>query len=183
MHLRALGQGQGAGEHVRGVDEGVAVHHAKARELRVLEPRDHAKDALLLAKAQVGLEAHQVVGACLGVLCTQLHGGPGAPARARVCEAHRLERPKAQGVHARARHLLDGLAGGEELAALEVLVDDALSAHELGDEGLVALLVEGRVEVVRLAAFVVARLRKDHLAVDGRGLDDGGGGVVESQAL
>lgn len=58
---------------MRGVDKGIAVHDTVAEELSVLQARHHMEDALLLAKGQVGLEAHQIIGGLLLVLGTQLN--------------------------------------------------------------------------------------------------------------
>ena len=80
---RTLGAGHGKGaiEHVRRVDKGIAVHDTVAEELGVLQARHHMEDALLLAKGQVGLEAHQVIGGLLLVLGAQLNRRPGAAYR------------------------------------------------------------------------------------------------------
>ena len=56
------GDAEGWVEGMRGIDEGVPVHHAVAKELCRLEPRDQAKDAPLLRPSQVCLKTHKVVG-------------------------------------------------------------------------------------------------------------------------
>ncbi len=50
------------------VDIGVAMHLAVAQKLGVLQARNHAQDALLLAEAHVILKSHQVVTAGAGIL-------------------------------------------------------------------------------------------------------------------
>ncbi len=51
------------------------------RKTALLEPGDHAEDALLLAEGQVGLEADEVVRAPLPVLRAQLNDSPRAKRR------------------------------------------------------------------------------------------------------
>ena len=78
-------------QQARRVHERVAVHHAVARELGVLEPGDEAEHAALLREGEVRLEPHEVVAGTVRVLGTQLQRGPWAMPRARVGEPHRLE--------------------------------------------------------------------------------------------
>lgn len=106
---------------MRGVDKGIAVHDTVAEELSVLQARHHMEDALLLAKGQVGLEAHQVIGGLLLVLGTQLNRRPRATSGTRVGEADGLHGAKANGVLAGARNLLGRLAGLEQIAASKSL--------------------------------------------------------------
>ena len=61
---------------MRGVDKGIAVHDAITEELGILQTGHHVEDTLLLAKGQVGLEAHQVIGGLLLVLGAQLNRRP-----------------------------------------------------------------------------------------------------------
>ena len=56
------------------VDVGVAVHHAEAHELRVLEAGNQAQHALLLAPLDLRLEADQAVVIAGEVVLPQLHG-------------------------------------------------------------------------------------------------------------
>lgn len=87
------------------------MHDTVAEELSVLRARHHMEDALLLAKGQVGLEAHQVIGGLLLVLSTQLNRRPWATSGTRVGEADGLHGAKANGVLAGARNFLGRLAG------------------------------------------------------------------------
>ena len=183
MHARTARQVECGAEHVRRVHEGVAVHDPEARKLRVLQAGDHAKHTLLFAEAQVRLESDEIVGAARAVFRTQLHGRPGAPARRWVGQTHGLQGAETQGIGSRARHLLDGLAGGKQLAALEIAHDRSLGGEKLGDETLIGVAGERRVQVVGWRALVVAGLLEDARAVDGIGLDDGGGGIVEGKAF
>ncbi len=45
-------------QQTRSIQEGVAVHDAVARELRLLQAGNHAKYAPLFGEGEVGLEAH-----------------------------------------------------------------------------------------------------------------------------
>ena len=70
---------------------------AEPRELRVLEPRDHAEDPHLLAILQLGLEAHHVAQRAERIVLPELHHGIGLHVRAmRVGKPDRLHRPVAQ---------------------------------------------------------------------------------------
>ena len=157
------------------------MHDAVAEELRPLEAWDHAKDAALLGPGEVGLEPNEVVGRVGGVLRTKLHDRPRAASAPGVDEPNRLHCAEAHGVQARAGHLLDRLAGTEEVALLEVLGHDAPGTHELSNEGLVLGLVHGAVEVVTLARLLVARLHERDRAVDGVRVDNGRRGVEEGE--
>ncbi len=103
-------------EQARRVDERVAVHDPVAGELGVLQAGDHAEDAALLGKRQVRLESHEVVARAVRVLRAQLERSPGAPARMRIGQPDRLERPEARRVATGARNFLDGLACLEQVA-------------------------------------------------------------------
>ena len=157
------------------------MHDAVAEEVGVLEARNHAEHAALLRPGEVRLEAHEVIGRVVGVLGAELHHRPRTPARARVDETNGLHGPEARGIDASAGHLLDGLAGAEQIALLEILGDDAIGANELGDERLVLILVHRAVEVVAHAVVLVARLGEDDRAVEGIRVDDGRGGVKERE--
>ena len=178
-------QAQAFVQQARRVHERVAVHHAVARELGVLEPGDEAEHAALLREGEVRLEPHEVVAGTVRVLGTQLQRGPWAMPRARVGEPHRLERAEARRVVSLAGDLLDRLARLEQIARLEVAADHALGGHELVDEGVVLLARERRVQVVaRIGGGVlVAALAEQLRVVERIGHDDRGGGVVEGQVL
>ena len=139
---------EGEAERVRGVNEAVAVHDAVAQELRVLQARYHPEHATLLGPGEVGLKAYEVVGGTVRVLRTQLHCGPRAPSGPGVGKPHGLERAEAERVVAGPPHLLDGLAGAEQVSLLEVARDDALSREQGLHEGVVLLALHRAVEVV-----------------------------------
>ena len=112
-HTRA-GHGKGAVKNVWRIDKGVAVHDAITEELGILQTGNHMEDTLLLAKSQVGLEAHQVIGGLFLVLGSQLNRRPGATSGTRVGEADGLHGAKANGILAGTGDLLGGLTGLEE---------------------------------------------------------------------
>ena len=64
-------------QHPRRAEIGVAVHHAVAHKLRIMQRGDHRKHALLLGKAQMRLEADKVIDAALRVVAPQLDDGIG----------------------------------------------------------------------------------------------------------
>ena len=63
------------------IHEGVAVHHAIAEELRLLEPGNQAEDTPLLGPGEVGLKTDEVVRGALAVLRAQLNRCPRDDAR------------------------------------------------------------------------------------------------------
>ncbi len=75
---------------------------AEARELGVLEPRDHAEDAHLLGMLELGLEADHVPQRAERVVLPKLHHGMRPAPRARIVEPHGLHGPEAQASRARA---------------------------------------------------------------------------------
>ena len=64
-------------EQLRRIEIGVAVQAAEPRELGLLQPRNGAEDARLLAVPQLGLEAHHVEQRAELVVLAQLHDGVG----------------------------------------------------------------------------------------------------------
>ena len=54
--------------NLRRMDEGVAVHHAVAQKLRVMQGGDHREHPLLLAEFEIRLEADEVVHGARGIL-------------------------------------------------------------------------------------------------------------------
>ena len=103
-------EAQEAVEHARRADEEVPVHHALAHELRVLERRYEAEDALLLSPLQIGLEADDVEERPFGVVLPQLHDGVGSFSRVRRLEADGAQRAEEQRLLAALRYHLDGQA-------------------------------------------------------------------------
>ena len=161
------------------------MHHAVAHKLRVLQAGNQAEHPLLLAEFQVGLEAHQIVHGVLAVLTAQLHIGPGPVAGAGVGQAHRPQGAEAHGVRPAAGHHLNGhtaLVHRQVAVGIKVVQGCPLGGGECLVKGLVLRLVEGAVQVVGLAPAVAAG--GEHLFhVQAFGGDDGGGRVIERQAL
>ena len=101
-----------------------------------------------------------------------------------IPQAHRFERAEAHRIGAPAGHDLDGHTAlvDLELLPLEVLELDRLGGGELGGEALIALLIEGTVDVVGIAAAIAGG--KEHLFhIDAGGLNDRGGGIEEAEIL
>ena len=141
------------------------------------------EDTLLLAKGQICLEAHQVIGCLFLVLGTKLNRRPGTTTGSRVGEADGLHGAKANSVLAGAGDLLGGLTGLEEVAALKVLEHHAVGGGECLDKGLVLILVERSVEIVAAPLLLVARLREQHVHIERGGIDDRRGSVKERQGV
>ena len=81
----------------RCVHECIPVHHAVAQKLRIFEPRDHPKDALLLRPFEPCLEADDVVDRSLCIVLPHLDDGIGALTRLRMLKSDGLERSIEQG--------------------------------------------------------------------------------------
>ena len=108
-------------QHRRAVDVGVAMHHAEAHELGVLEPRDQPQHARLVAPLDLRLEADEAPVVARERVLTQLHDGVRTAPGARIGEPHRLHRPEAQRVAAPMRHDLDRQAAFEEGGLVEIV--------------------------------------------------------------
>ena len=157
---------------------------AEAQELGVLQARNQAQDARLLAEFQVILEAHQVEAVGAQVLLAELHHGPRAPAGARIGQAHGLHGAEAQRVAPAPRQLLDGQAGFEKRRIVFGDVrGDGLRREQLVHEALVLLAVERAVQIIVRAVdrFAVARSPEGDAGIHRIGLDDGADAVVEEQ--
>ena len=158
---------------------------AEAQELGVLEARDQAQDARLLAELHVVLKSDQVEALGAQIFLAKLHDGPGTAAGARVVEAHRLHGAEAQRVAAAARDLLDRQAGLEVAGVVFGNVGgDGVGLQQLVDEMLVLVAVERAVEVVvgAVGGFAVARGPEGDVGIDGLGIHDGADAVVEIEA-
>ena len=119
---------------------------AEPRELGVLQARNGAEDADLLAVLQLGLEADHVEQRAELVVLAQLHDGIGLVLRlVRVGQAERLHRAVTQRFRAALRHHLDRQAAVEIGRALLPFVERHLVAgDQRGDEGVVLLAVIGQ---------------------------------------
>ena len=84
----------------RSIDVSITMYAAEAQELGPLQARNQAEYPGLSPVSHFGLAAYQIVGVAGGVLGPQLNQSVGSAARARVGEAHRLERPEGQGAFA-----------------------------------------------------------------------------------
>jgi len=164
------------------VDKSVAVRAAQPLELGLLQPRDHPKDALLLGVRELGLAAHQIEHGLPGVLGPQLDHGESLAPRARVGQAHGLERPVRQGQQAGRGQGLDGHAALKVQLLLEVPRRRGPASQQRLDKGEVLLPVHGAVQVVELLGLV-ARPPKRLGHVHGLRGHDGRDGVIEIEVL
>ena len=112
---------------------------AEPRELRLLQARNGAEDAHLLAVLQLGLEADHVEQRAELVVLPQLHDGVGLHVGlVRIGEPERLHRAVAQRLAAALRHHLDRQAAVEIGRARFPLMERGLVAGEQRiDEGVV----------------------------------------------
>ena len=86
---------------------------AEAEKLGLLQARNHAQDAGLLAELQMVLKADQVEAIGAQIFLAELHSGLGAAAGARIDQSHGLHGAEAQRVAAAAGQFLDRQAGFE----------------------------------------------------------------------
>src|SRR5690606_6656030 len=115
--VRAPGRRAVRREPRREVQVRVPVDRAVAQELGVLQPRDHAEDAALLARAEPGLETDEVPHLPAPVLAPELEHGVRLPSGPRVREPDRAHRPESERVDAARGHDLDGEAPLKEADA------------------------------------------------------------------
>ena len=147
------------------------MHDAITRKLSVLQTRNHTEDALLLAKCEIGLKAHQIVSRALGVLGTKLHRRPRTTTRCGIGEPHGFARTKTGCIGTLAGDFLNRLARLEQVFRFEVALNNAISGNELRNEGVVALFVERRVQVIAGSILLIARLAEQHIHIEGVGHD------------
>ena len=158
------------------------MHDAVAEELRLCQGRDHGEDPLLLGKAQMGLEAHQIVHRPGGVVPPQLHHGVGLLPGFGVRQAHGLQGAEAQGVLPPPGHDLHGHTALEDLGVLKAVDRGLLRGGQGPDEGLVLGLVHGTVDIIR-SPPVIAGGEPGLAHVDGLRAHQGRRGVEEVQIL
>src|SRR5207248_716470 len=97
----------GVGQHGRAVHVRIAMHHAEADELSLLEPGNQTEDTCLIAPFDLRLESDEAEMVAREVVLTQLHGGVWLATRAWIDEADRFHRPEPQRVTAAMRHHFD----------------------------------------------------------------------------
>jgi len=142
------------------------VHDAVAHELRVVQRRDHRKNALLLREFEVCLKAHDIIDGARRVVLSQLHDSVRFLPRPGVLQPDRLQGPVAQRVKAAARHDLHGHATLEHLAVLEAVHLGGLGRRKRLHKGGVFLLVHRAVYIICISA-VVAGGKPGLVHVDG----------------
>ena len=117
------------------------------------------------------------------VLGAKLKNGKRAATRARIRQAHGLQRSKAQAVSTAGCNGFDRLATLEELLFFETLRSNFFSCNQRIDESVVLVLVHRAVQVSFFAALVVAVGQEKILTVESCRVDDGGNGVVKIEVV
>ena len=158
----------------------------EARELGILQARDHPENARLLAVLQLGLEANHVPQRAKRVVLPQLHDGMRTPPGARIVEADGLHRSEAERVVAALGHDFDRQAPFEVWRrGFPILEDGFFAGEQRIDEVVVFRLRHRAVEIVGARAsrpgFVIARLAPDDGVVDAVAMHDGSDGVEERE--
>ena len=138
------------------------MHDAEAHKLRVFQPGNHRKDALLLAPFEIGLKADKVPHRSLTVFAPQLHHGIGALSGVRVGQSHRLHHAVADGVLAalgKHLHRHAALIDAERIL-LEFVQLGGFRMNQCIIERKIFLALHRAVEIILTAAFAVARCVK-----------------------
>ena len=156
------------------------MHHAITEIFRIAKRRDHGKHPFLLRPFQMGLKAHHVIDAALGVVSPQLDHGIGLPACAWILEPHGLQRAVPQGVPATAGHDLHGHTALEHLSVLKAVDLGLLRGGQLPHKGVVFLRVHGAVDIVR-GALVIPGGKPAALHVQRLEAHQRRGGIVKIQ--
>src|SRR5262249_31033311 len=134
--------------------EGVAMEAAESRELRLLEPRYRAEDALLRTVFQLGLESDHVVERAELVVLTKLHDGIRFYGWiVRVGQPDRFHRSMPQCLVAALGHHFDRQAAVEiRRVGFPVLEVGLFARDQRMDEGVVLFFCQRTIDVVRAGA-------------------------------
>ena len=158
------------------------MHDAIADKFRVMQSRDHGKNALLLREFQMGLEADDVIDGACGVVLAQLYNGIRLAARFRVFQADGLQWAVAQRVDAAAGHDLDRHAAFEHVLILKAVNRRFLCRFERIDKGEVLVLIHRAVDIIRFST-VVSGCKPCLFHVDGREGYERRSGVKEADVV
>ena len=162
------------------------MHAAEAHELAVLESRHKPEHPLLLGIGELGLAAHQVAGFAIQILGAQLQDSPRPPARARIREAHGLERTEAQGFRSALGQSFNRHASLKMNFFLEVAAMYFLRTREGVIKPIIFFPRHGAVKIIpsRFPFFLaIARSPEDHGHIKGMGPHDRGDSVVKIAVL
>ena len=130
------------------------MHDAVAQEFRVVQSGDHGKHPPLLREFQMGLEAHQVIDAALGVVPPQLHHGVGPPACPGIVQTPGFQGAVQQRVMAPAGHDLHRHTSLEHHAVLKAVDLRLLGGGQFLPEGVIFLLIHGAVYIIVRALII-----------------------------
>ena len=130
------------------------MHDAVPQEFRVVQGGDHGEHPPLLREFQMGLEAHQVIDAALGIVPTKLHHGVGPPARPGIVQSPGFQGTVQQRVMAPTSHDLHRHTALEHHAVLKAVDLRLLGMGQLLPEGVVLLLIHWAVYII-IRSFIV----------------------------
>ena len=164
------------------------MHPAEPGELRMLQSRNGAKDAQLLAVLQLGLEPDHVEQGPELVVLPQLHDRVGlAFGRMRIGQPERFERPVPERLGAALGHDFDRQAALEIGGRFPFVEGGFFAGDQRGDERLVLVAVERTIDVIGAGAartsLVVARLEPGDRQVDRIPVHDRRDGIEEGERL
>ena len=174
---------QRAVEELGTADEAVTVNAAQPSELGILERRDSAEDADLLAMLELGLEADDIPQGRADIVLAQLNHRIGPAAGLRIVQPDAFERPVAQGLGPALGHHLD------RHAALEIgrVLFPFLERHFFAgvkrlDEGVILLAGHRAVDVI-IATLVPARGLPGDVHVDAVAVNDRRDGIEKGERV
>ncbi len=151
-----------------------------AQEARIFEAGNQPQHTRLLAKLQMILEADQVITVSAQILLAQLHHGPGRLAGARIAQAHRLHRAKAQRISPPPGKNFDGQTALEVIRSLPCLCFSRLSRQQRIQKAIELRAVHRAINVIRRALFPT-RGKVNPLHVNRVCLDNRRDRVIEGQ--
>ncbi len=139
----------------RGVDVGIAVHHAIPHEFRVFETGNHTKNAPLIAPFHPRLEAHQAPKCAFLILLSKLDDGIRTPSGARIRQSNRLHGSIGESFCAASGEFFNGNAHLEEdrllgiVARLKIVERREFRFGNGLPKRHIFVLLEGTIEIIR----------------------------------
>ena len=158
------------------------MHHAISDVLRIFQGGNHGKDPFLLWKFQMGLKADHIIDGPLGVVLPELDHGKGFFACLGVFQSHRFQGPVSQGIPSPAGHHLHRHTALKHPCVLKTVNLRLLGMGQLPPKGVVLLLRQGAVDVIRRPP-VVSGGEPGAVHINAVKGDQGGGGVKKVEVF
>ncbi len=148
-----------------GIQECIPVHHAETKELRVMEGRDHRKDAPLFREAQMGLESDEVINAAVLIILAKLNDGERLFSGPRVFQSARFQGAVAKGFSSPSGHDLHRHTALKDFLILKA-VDLGLFCGNKGiPESVVLFLTHRAIDVIS-GTLIITRPHPGEVHID-----------------